>query len=124
MPVIEIRALPQKPGVDRAAAMSRACEALASAAGVRPRAVWATWTELDPALYVEFDARAAVQPDTTHPPIVEIVAFEGRSAETIEAMIVAVATTLASGLQIPQENLFITYREAARGRLWTNGLRR
>lgn len=124
MPVIEIRALPQKAGVDRAAAMSRACEALAAAAGVRPGAMWATWAELDPALYVEFDARVAVQPDESHPPLVEIVAFEGRSPETIEAMIVAVAQALGAGLRIPPENLFITYREAARGRLWTNGLRR
>lgn len=124
MPVIHVRALPQKPGVDRSAALSGACAALANAAGVRPRAVWATWEELAPADYVEWDAHAEVQPDATHPPLVEIVAAEGRPPEVVEGMITAVARALGAALRIPPENTFITYREVPRGRLWTNGLRR
>lgn len=121
MPVISIRALPQAPGVDRAAAMSKATTAVAAVLGIDARRVWATWTEVEPGLFVEGDVVAQVQPQTTHPPIVDIIAFEGRPPELVERIVRAVVDALGEGLSLPASNLFVTYSEARSGRLWTGG---
>lgn len=121
MPVISIRALPQQPGVDRTAAMSNATQAVAAVLGIDPRRVWATWTEVVPALFVEGGVVAERQPQTSHPPLVDIVAFEGRPPELVERIVRAVVDALAEGLSLPTSNFFVTYTEAKSGRLWTGG---
>jgi len=121
MPVLEVRALPQKPGVDRHAALKRVCTELAGALGERPSGTWGTWVELPPGAYVEGDDAPAVQPDSTHPPIVRVFAFEGRSPDLIEKMLTVVADTLATALQVEPGNVFVVYEEGRSGRLYSGG---
>jgi phenylpyruvate tautomerase PptA (4-oxalocrotonate tautomerase family) len=62
-----------------------------------------------------------MQPATTHPPLVRVIAFEGRPAEQVAALVRCVATTLARELTLEEGNVFVVYEEARPGRLYTGG---
>lgn len=121
MPVIHVRALPQKEGIDPTRALQALCPEVARTLGLRERQVFGTWETIHPSRYAEGDVLAERQPDATHPPIVELVAFEGRAPELIESAILAIARVLSRELQIEAGNLFITYREARSGQIFTGG---
>jgi hypothetical protein len=119
MPVIHIRALPQQPGVDVAGTMKRACSVVAEHMKAPPHAVFATWETV--AHFVEGDNEAQVQPRSTHPPIVQLLAFQGRTNEAIENAMTALADVLCEGLRMERGNAFISFVEGASGRLYTGG---
>ncbi len=121
MPLLEVRALPQKPGVDPHAALARACAALAEALGERPEGTWGTWVELSPGAYTEGANAPAVQPHDTHPPVVRLFAFEGKPPETVEKMLTVVAETLAGALGLEPGNVFVIYDEGRSGRVYSGG---
>ena len=120
MPVIR-RALPQPARVDTAAVLARVTAALAELLGDRPEGTWATWEPLEPGAYPEGASTPAEQPRSTHPPLVSLVAFEGRPPELVERMLVCVAETLARELGLEAGNAFVTYEEAASGRVYDGG---
>lgn len=116
MPILDIRALPQ-PRPDRIEpALHATCRAVARAYGCTPREVWATWTELPAGRYVEGDAAASVQPEASHPPLVRLLCFEGKSEAVIEATLEATAAALCAGLEL-RGNVFVEYVEARSGRV-------
>ena len=121
MPVVSIRALPQPRAVDVQAVVARVAGALAEVVGGPPSGTWATWEELAPRSYAEADDTPAEQPRATHPPLVSIRAFEGRSPELVERMLVAVAETLAAELGLEPGNVFVTYDEVQSGRVYDGG---
>lgn len=116
MPVLNIRALPQKENVDIKSALKKTTIAIAEAYGCDPKHVWVTWQELSSGFYVEGNNSEDSQPENTHPPIGELICFEGKSSEDIEKVLQAAATTLSKELGIPN-NIFITYREAKSGQV-------
>jgi phenylpyruvate tautomerase PptA (4-oxalocrotonate tautomerase family) len=120
MPVIQIRALPQREGVDVKKALAALCAAVAEVYGCESAHVWATWQCIEPGRYVEGGSGAGLQPEDTHPPIVDILCFEGRSPELIESLLERAAEVLSRELGIPG-NVFITYTEARSGRVFTGG---
>ena len=97
------------------------CAAVADAAEIAPHHVWATWHEIAESRYIEGDRSARVQPSATHPPIVRLISFEGKSDATIEKMLNAAALALVSALRLDDGNVFITYDEASSGRIHTGG---
>ena len=114
MPVLQISALPQ-PDPDRIGPALRAtCKAIAEAYGCPARQVWATWTTIEPGLYVEGDLAVGIQPKDSHPPIGRLLCFEGKNAETIARTLEAAAAALSQELGIPG-NIFIEYAEARSG---------
>jgi phenylpyruvate tautomerase PptA (4-oxalocrotonate tautomerase family) len=119
MPVVRIQALPQADGVDIDAALAAVCRDVATLLGEEPRGTWATWQTLDH--YVEGDDARATQPHDTHPPLVSVTAYEGRSAELVADIVRCVATTLAREFGLDPGNVFVTYDEAHAGRLFTGG---
>lgn len=121
MRVLRITALPQSREVDVTRVLRTLCVELARESGVRPEAFWATWETLEPWRYVEGDAPAQHQPASTHPPLVELVAFEGRSADQVERLLERCAGVLARELRLKDGNVFVLYREAASGRVFTGG---
>jgi hypothetical protein len=121
MPVLEVRALPQRQGVDRDAALKRACLALAAAVGEAPHGTWGTWVELPPGSYTEGGNAPPVQPRDTHPPLVRLFAFEGRSQDVVERMLTVVADTLAKELDLEHGNVMVTYDEGRSGRVYSGG---
>jgi phenylpyruvate tautomerase PptA (4-oxalocrotonate tautomerase family) len=121
MPVIEITALPQPADVDVGAALAAVTTALAELLGEAPAGTWATWEELEPGRYAEGDDAPAVQPRGTHPPLVRVIAFEGRGPERVAAMLTCVAETLARELRLEPGNVFVRFEEARSGRLYDGG---
>lgn len=121
MPVIEIRALPQPAGVEVEAVLGAVTQGLAALLGEEPRGTWATWEELAPGRYSEGGDAPTVQPRATHPPLVRIVAFEGRSPALVAALLERVAAILARELALEPGNVFVRYEEVRSGHLFTGG---
>ena len=121
MPVIRISALPQAEGVDVGAMISAVSIAAAEALGIPPQQVWTLWQPVASGHYCEGGEVARKQPHDTHPPIVDIAAYEGRSPEMIKKTLEAVAKTLCDHLKIEAGSAFITWTEIRAGRVYTGG---
>ncbi len=119
MPVIQVEALPQAPGIDVEQALGQACAAVAALLEEEPSGTWATWRTLEH--YVEGRDGPAMQPPSTHPPLVRVIAFEGRPAEQVAGLLRCVATVLARELGLEEGNVFVVFEEAHPGRLYTGG---
>lgn len=116
MPILHVRALPQKDPARVPAALRATCVAIARAYGCKPEQVWATWEEVPPGYYVEGETSATTQSLHTHPPIAQLTCFEGKRADQIEEVLLVGARTLADQLGIPN-NIFMTYVEMGPGRV-------
>ncbi len=116
MPVLHIIALAQPDPRRIDAALAGAALAIAEAYGCKPEQVWVTWQEIKPNQYVEGSTKARVQPRDTHPPLCELLCFEGKTPEVIEATLGAAADAITTALEIPG-NVFMTYRELPAGRV-------
>ncbi len=121
MPVVAIRALPQPGSFLPGPTCCRLALALAPIMGVPPRAVFVTWQEIPPDHYAEGDTLASTQPRDTHPPLVELHAWQGRSPETIETALTAIVTVLEEDLSLGTGNVFAFYTELTSGRVFTGG---
>jgi phenylpyruvate tautomerase PptA (4-oxalocrotonate tautomerase family) len=121
MPVVRISALPQPGGLEPERALAAVTHALADLLGEEPSETWATWDEIPPGRYVEGGDAPALQPAATHPPLVEVIAFEGRPPDLVERVLTTVAEVLESELRLERGNVFVRYVEAASGRLYTGG---
>jgi hypothetical protein len=65
--------------------------------------------------------RRELQPRDTHPPLVQVIAFEGRDQELIGRVLTTVAETLVRELGLGEGNVFATYEEAQSGRIYSGG---
>lgn len=116
MPILHVRALPQKDKTKITPALKKTVQAISEAYKCSLEQVWATWTEIEARHYVEGLTESKDQPSSTHPPICELLCFEGKSPEEIEKVLSVAAKTLSAELGIPN-NIFMTYREAKSGQV-------
>lgn len=121
MPVITVRALPQPPGVDRTRVCARLAVEVAGVLGLNPRRVWCTWQTLEPGCFLEGDEPAVLQPRATHPPIVDVLAFEGRPPALVVQVLERVAAVLTAELDLDEGNAFVTWTDAKAGKVFTGG---
>jgi phenylpyruvate tautomerase PptA (4-oxalocrotonate tautomerase family) len=121
VPIVRISALPQPGGVEPERALAAVTHALADLLGEEPSGSWATWTEIPPGRYAEGGDAPALQPAATHPPLVDVIAFEGRPPDVVERMLTTVAEALERELGLGRGNVFVRYVEATDGRLYTGG---
>lgn len=121
VPVVRIRALRQPGVVDVSTVLGRVSRALSDLLGEPPEATWATWETIESGWYAEGELAPDEQPRGTHPPLVSLLAFEGRPPDLVERMLVCVAETLARELDLEAGNVFVTYEEARSGRLYDGG---
>jgi phenylpyruvate tautomerase PptA (4-oxalocrotonate tautomerase family) len=119
--VVRISALPQRGGHPPERALAAVTHALAELLGEEPGGSWATWEAIPAGRYAEGGESPAFQPASTHPPLVEVVAFEGRPPELVARMLETVADVLARELELEPGNVFVRYVEATAGRLYTGG---
>jgi phenylpyruvate tautomerase PptA (4-oxalocrotonate tautomerase family) len=119
VPVIQVEALPQAGGVDVEQALVALCTEVAAVLGEEPRGTWATWQTLEH--YVEGNDGPSVQPGSTHPPLVRVIAFRGRDPALVAELLRRVAAVLARELRLDEGNVFVVYEEAQPGRLYTGG---
>lgn len=121
VPVVCIRALRQPPVVDVSTVLGRVSRALSDLLGEPPEATWAMWETIESGCYAEGELAPDEQPRGTHPPLVSLLAFEGRPPDLVERMLVCVAQTLARELDLEEGNVFVTYEEARSGRVYDGG---
>ena len=121
MPVVRISALPQPDSVDISRVLAAVTTELAALLGEPPAGSWATWSTIRPGRYAEGTQTPEHQPRDTHPPLVRVIAFEGREPELIERMLTTIADTLVRELGLSLGNVFATYEEAASGRVYSGG---
>lgn len=122
MPVVRIMALPQPPTFNLDRLMQQLCTRLADIDRTEPRHWWATWQTIEPGAYVEGSAPAPrTQPPGSHPPLVTIEAFTGRSPDVVEQLLAALAQVLCDGLGMEPGNVFATWTELQPGRVFTGG---
>jgi len=117
--VIQVEALPQAPGIDVEQALGVVCAEVAALLGEEPTGTWATWRTLEH--YVEGRDGPPMQPASTHPPLVRVIAFEGRPPERVADLLRCVATVLVRELGLEEGNVFVVFEEARRGGLYTGG---
>ncbi len=116
MPILNIRALPQKDPGKIQDALKKTCVAISEVYGCKPEQVWATWEDIKPGMYVEGNNPEDEQPEHTHPPIVTLTCFEGKSPGEVENILTVASTTLSESLGIGN-NIFLTYHEAKSGQV-------
>jgi len=97
-------------------ALKKTTVAISEIYGCSPAHVWATWEEIKPNCYIEGGVESDRQSESTHPPICELICFEGKSPEEIEKILLVAAVTLSNELGIPN-NIFMTYKELKAGQV-------
>jgi hypothetical protein len=121
MPVVEVTALPQQDHVDEGAVTAALARAVAGALAEDARGTWVVWRTVEPGRYVEGDDAPPVQPPGTHPPLARVIAYEGRTDETIARVLEAAADALVAELGLEEGNAFVTWDELRAGRVYTGG---
>ncbi len=98
-------------------AVSRALAlAVSGELGEDSSGTWVTWQTLAPGGYREGENDAPLeQPRATHPPIVRVSAFEGRSPEVVAHVLAAVAGTIIRELGLAPGNAFVVWDELQAG---------
>jgi phenylpyruvate tautomerase PptA (4-oxalocrotonate tautomerase family) len=119
VPIVQVEALPQAPGVEVEQALATLCGEIAGLLGEEPSGTWATWRTLEH--YVEGSEGPSAQPASTHPPVVRLIAYRGREPETVAELLRRTASVLARALRLEDGNVFVLYEEAQPGRLYTGG---
>lgn len=121
MPVLEVTALPQPDRVQLGDVASRLSEAVARVLGEEPRGTWVLWRTIEPGRYAEHGDAPALQPPATHPPVVRVTAYEGRTPATVAAVLTAIAEALAAELDLTPGNVLVRWDEVGAGRLYSGG---
>ncbi len=120
MPIVEIEALP-RPGVDIEAVLRTLCVELAQELDQPAHTVWAVWRPLEAGAFAEGDDAPGEQPRDTHPPLVRVIGFEGRTPKQVEGILECVAGVLSRELGLGEGNVFVVFEEARSGRAFTGG---
>jgi phenylpyruvate tautomerase PptA (4-oxalocrotonate tautomerase family) len=94
MPILHVRALPQKDPSRVGLALKQTCLAIAKFYDCDPSQVWATFDEIRPGCYVEGDSAPLAQPSDTHPPIAQLTCFKGTPPEKVEELLGRVLISL------------------------------
>jgi hypothetical protein len=124
VPVVQVTALRQRVGVDIDAVSRAIVVAVSRELGDEPSGTWVTWQTLPPGAYREGDAEGEApleQPVATHPPIVRVLALEGRTPELVARVLSAIAGTIVRELGLEPGNAFVVWDELGAGRVHTGG---
>ncbi|MSP91023.1 MAG: hypothetical protein EXR79_04340 [Myxococcales bacterium] len=121
MPVLTLRTLPLPADVPPPRVLAALVAAVAPCLGVDAARVFAVHQPLAPGSFVQGSSAAALQPAGTHPPLLDIAAYAGRSDAQIRAALEAAAAVLCAELRLEPGNAFVTYTEIGRGRVFTGG---
>ena len=122
MPVISIKTLPlDEDEVRTPDILKKLCTTVSQELNYKPNHVWATWEYIAPHLYAVGNYSVPFQPQSTHAPLVRVLAFEGRSKKEIGALLHVIARVLAQELKVDLGNIFIEYAEARSGKLYDGG---
>ena len=112
MPFIHVKSLPLDGSFDAKAVIEGLSEDFAKATGVGVEHVIVTWEVLPPGHYAVGGKTALHQPLNSHPVLVDLLAPDFNSDESIEKMLSAVSSSISKRVNFPINNIFINYRQA------------
>lgn len=121
MPILEVTALPQPAGVDVSAVSATLTRTVAAVLGGEATGTWVVWRTVEAGRYAEGDDAPDVQPRSTHPPLVRVIAFAGRPQPLVSRVLTEVAETLVAELGLSAGNAFVLWDEVPAGRLYSGG---
>lgn len=119
MPVVTLRTLPL-PAATVEPMLPALAAAVAPCLGVPADRVFAVHQVLT--AFAEGDRLVGEHRPHTHPPLVDIAAFAGRTEAQIEAALRAAGQVVTAALGVDPDNAFVTYTEIGRGRVLTGGM--
>ena len=123
MPILQVTALPQPVAIDVSAASAALALAVSVELGEELSGTWVTWQTLAAGTYIEGDTRGPEQqPRATHPPIVRVLAFQGRPPEVVARVLSAVAETIVRELDLEPGNAFVVWDELQAGQVHSGGV--
>jgi phenylpyruvate tautomerase PptA (4-oxalocrotonate tautomerase family) len=121
MPFIHIKSLAFEKAFDVQSVVEALTLDFSKGTGIGPEHITATWTFLSPGHYAVGGKAAQYQPAESHPVLVELLAPDFNTAETVEKMLMTVASSLSRHTEIPRKNIFIVYRQAHSGMVFDAG---
>jgi phenylpyruvate tautomerase PptA (4-oxalocrotonate tautomerase family) len=121
MPFIHIKSLPLDDSFDASAVIEGLSEDFAKATGVGVEHVTATWEILPPGYYAVGGKTALHQSLNSHPVLVDLLAPDFNSDESVEKMLSAVSSSISKRANISINNIFINYRQAHSGMVFDSG---
>lgn len=119
MPVVTLRTLKLPATIQVESLLAELAGAVGPCLGVDPGRVFAVHQAL--AAFVEGNVPASWHQVGTHPPLVDIAAYAGRTGQQVELALLAAAAVVTSALGLDPGNVFVTYTEIGRGRVFTGG---
>lgn len=122
MPLVKLYTLPLPDGLAPAQVLVALAEAIAPILNVRADQVLAVHVPIAAGSYVKGAVAAAHHHADSHPPVVEIGAFVGRTPEQIALAVTAAANVVTAQLGLDAGNAFVYYCELQRGQVFTGGV--
>ncbi|GIW71239.1 MAG: hypothetical protein KatS3mg102_0781 [Planctomycetota bacterium] len=120
MPIVRVEAL-APPELEVAALLERVAAATAAAFEVELRHCWVTFQPLLPGHYLEGGRVRASEDARAAAPLVEIIAYQGRTPARKARALRAVAEAVGGALGLEPDLVFVLYREIARGHVHVGG---
>jgi phenylpyruvate tautomerase PptA (4-oxalocrotonate tautomerase family) len=121
MPIIQIKALPQKPEIEISKVIKAITTEVSKSTNIPLSNLWVTWETLAEHHYIEGIETTSVQPFNSHPPLINIISYVGKPAKLQEAILTSVGRTVTKELQIDPGNCFIVYSEVKAGHVYDGG---
>jgi phenylpyruvate tautomerase PptA (4-oxalocrotonate tautomerase family) len=121
MPVISIKSLPFQTKKNISGILKKINAAAAGSIGVESRHIWSYWEFLSPNHYAVGDSTSEFTQAQSHSPIVEVISFEGKPGDSVEALLTSIAETISGETGIDIGSIFITYREVHSGEVFDGG---
>ena len=121
MPFIHIKSLPPSESLVIQNLLENLAREFAEALEIDLEHVTTTWQTLAPGHYAVAGVAAANQPANTHPILIDLLAPDFNSTETIEKMLGAIADIFSRLSGIAETNIFIHYRAAHSGQVFDAG---
>lgn len=121
MPVISIRSLPFEKNIDIPFILLKINENASIATGIEVNHIWSYWDFIKSGHYASGSDIADFTGSSKHSPIVEVISFEGKPKDSVEALLTSIAETISTETGIDIGNIFITYREVRSGEVFDGG---
>jgi phenylpyruvate tautomerase PptA (4-oxalocrotonate tautomerase family) len=121
MPFIHIKSMPLTPEIDIPSTIKVISDIFSKHMGIGTEHITVTWDYFKPWHYIHSNEACEIQSANSHPVIVDMLAPDFHSGNTIEKMLKVVADSLSKNSGVPIDNIFINYREAHSGMVFDNG---
>lgn len=121
MPFIHIKSLPFEEDPEMSSILTAVSGDFSKQVGVGIEHVTVTWEYLESWHYAAGGRTAASQPKDSHPILVDLLVPDFNPPETIEKMLKCVAASVSKRVGMPENNIFISVRQARSGQVLDGG---